>query len=488
MEKNNPLLPFAFTRSTSGISNEVHLDTTPRPRAVIDENASSMYHTRTPDTKKSFARPTLTTAPGLKRRVGESFNEKDDIKRRVTAFEGLDSDEPTMIDTTSTDFSQDELFQRSFLDGESAGKSHYETIPPSSPPIDTYLSSEYDPYAKFSMPLSPSQRINSDAHYGSSPSKPSVVRLDSETDFGIDKFNRFRPPENQCPSTDRDFSMTAEAKEERKKMIYSKARDIVIAAFEDMKTSIDLESMGLNEVPSEIKDLNDLVVIGQDSTQIIFQLYLTNNDIRVLGPPLFKFTKLNVLALRQNKIERIPALIKNMVRLTDLSIGANRIKFLPWQILNLPVLQSFRAGPNPFLKVPNDAIEIKSMTLNPIKNKRFVSRIEYFKDDEKLIPSLKSLCLSKIAQYDVSYQEARQWRKNTPRLYHESIKKAIAQGNFEETCAECDRLITDPVAEVIEWWDFLQNNQIPFKKEFCSGMCVKRYSRRVIEDSDSDEL
>ena len=43
MDKQNPLLPFAF--STSSITDEVPLNTAPRNRLIIDENASSMYHT-----------------------------------------------------------------------------------------------------------------------------------------------------------------------------------------------------------------------------------------------------------------------------------------------------------------------------------------------------------------------------------------------------------------------------------------------------------
>lgn len=479
MDKQNPLLPFAFSQNSQSL-RDVQLNTTPRSRATIDENALSIYHDRT-STSSVTNRPSIPLgfAPTLKRRMGESFNEKDDVKRRVTGYDEPYSEEPTMVDSTSTDLDYEDYkpFQK-----------HQPIGIPSSPPLAPSLSSDFDPSNKFSIPLSPSFKENVDPPSEFSPTKlkynSSIMKhkLGSEPDFGIDKFNRFRPSVNQCPSTDRDVTSSIEEDAERQRVLNVKARGIVIEAFEDMKTTIDLEGMGLTEVPHEIKDLNNLVVFGDEPTQTVFQLYLTNNRIRILSPALFKFTKLNVLALRQNKMEKIPALIKLLVNLTDLSLGTNRLRFLPHQILDLPRLNSFRAGPNPFLKVPEDAMAAATVTLNPVKTKKYVSKINYLKDRSKQVRSLKSFCLSKIATYDVSYQETKEWKRNTPRIYHDPIIHAISQGNYKETCAECDCILVETFAEVIEWWDILQNKDIPFKKEFCSGACTKKYENRLMRD------
>lgn len=503
MEKDNPLLPFAFTSNSS--LKEVQLNTTPRSRATIDENAKSIYHTRQagslggpPGSSFSGAsfgtgsfkrdRPTLGFAPSLKRRMGESFNEKDDVKRRVTVDDDPESEEPTMVDSTSTDYDDFKNHFHSNYDDKAMGI-------PSSPPVAA-LSSDFEPTHKFNVPFSPSQKDN----YNYPPSEISPTKLKyvnksntimqhklgSEPDFGIDKFNRFRPSANQCPSTDRDITSSIDDDAEKQRILNLRARDIVIESFEDMKTSIDLEGLGITEVPHEIKDLDNLVVFGDEATQPVFQLYLTNNKIRVLSPSLFKFTKLNVLALRQNKIAKVPALIKNLVNLTDLSLGTNRLKFLPYQILELPLLSTFRAGPNPYLKVPEDAIVASSVTLNPIKTKKYVGKITFFKDNHKMVKSLKSICLSTIATYDVSYQETKEWKRNTPRIYHDWIIEAIAHGNYKETCAECNCILVEPFAEVIEWWDILQNKDVPFRKQFCSGGCTKRYKTRLMQDLNYD--
>lgn len=474
MDKHNPLLPFAFTRS---YSNELALNSTPRPRVVIDENAQSIYHDRT-------TRPKLELIPNLKRRMGDSFNEKDNVKKRdiilaaetqgsqeyvsqkVSSFKNEDimsfdhSEEPTVI-YTSDDFQFDK-----------------ELMLPSSPPVA--INSDFD---KFSVPQSPHIDLGSEGSRHQSPNKTYRSRfpttdtetsLDSGPDFCIDKFNRFRPTGNDCPSTDRiDDDID---KLEYQKQTNLRARDIVISAFEEMQPHINLEGLDLTEVPHEIKDLNNLVVFDKS---IIFQVYLTNNKIRFLNPSLFKFVKLNVLGLRQNKLEYIPASIKKLVNLGDLSIGINRLRYLPFQILNLPNLKTFRAGPNPFI-LPTDAIKIPepSVNINNDRKLKFVSEIKYTKNySPKIIPSLKTLCLAKISNYDVSYQETKEWKRSIPKTLHEVVTKGIAQGNYEETCSECDCLIVEPVAEVIEWWDILNNKNIPFKKEFCSGMCVQNYRR-----------
>lgn len=507
MEKNNPLLPFAFTSTSSLSQNDVQLNTTPRSRATIDENAKSIYHTRVggngDGTNTGIGaninsnRPTLGFAPTLKRRMGESFNEKDDVKRRVRTndYDDPESEEPTMVDSTSTDFLDYDDYKRSYSTKDeyhSTSVRHDGAGIPSSPPVaPPNLSSDFEcnnPINKFNLP---SESSPTKLRYVNKTNSIMQHKLGSEPDFGIDQFNRFRPSANQCPSTDTDFTSSIEDNVEKQRMLNLKARDIVIEAFEEMKTSIDLEGMGLTEVPHEIKDMNNLVVIGNELTQPIYQLYLTNNKIRVLSPALFKFTKLNVLTLRQNKIERIPALIKNMINLTDLSLGTNRLKYLPHQILDLPRLATFRAGPNPYLKIPENAICATTVTLNPIKTKKYISKIKYFKNQSQVVKSLKSICLATIATYDVSYQETKEWKRNTPRLYHNLIIDAISRGNYKETCAECNCISVEPFAEVIEWWDILQNRDIPFKKEFCSGACTRRYRRMLMEDSnyeDDDEV
>lgn len=505
MEKQNPLMPFAFTSSAS---EKIALNTTPRNRKIIDENAQSMYHTRGESSKAKG--PTLSIAPTLKRKMGASFNEKDDIKRR-DLFEELDSD-PTFVDSID-DFSNhndhkgnsqydndnDTLDTDTDNDDQHFNKKKQFTrnTLPSSPTMAPQLNSDQSfTNFNFSIPESPAANFPSesqhsdfdfDYHQDQAPvlnrsrsKKITVHELSSETDFGIDSFNRYRNPFQNCPSTDGN----TESEDYRKhiRCLENTANEKIKDAFENMDSCIDLQGLALTEVPNDIKDLDDLVIFTSNSNPVVYQLYLTDNRLRHLSHPLFAFTKLNVLGLRKNKLSKIPSLIIKLQNLTDLSIGTNRLEYLPQEILQLPKLEFLRAWPNPFLSIPDDAIERKPKPAQSLKYKTHFSPIRWKSDTHRCLPSLKTLCLNKIARYDVTYQETKTWKRHTPKVLHRLIAAAITKGQFQETCSECDTILVEPVAEAYEWWYYLQNKNLPIKKEFCSGMCAEKWLSKSMSE------
>lgn len=512
--KENPLLPFAFTRSES---TEIALDTTPRDRKVRDENAESMYHTRNAMTSKSRpALPNNSAPPSLKRKPGESFSERDHIKRRELDDFGSDSTATTDTDVdVGGGHPQDAIFGVNSL-----VLAHSKFGPPSSPPIQlhTHLASEFDFSTKnFDMPDSPDRMDGtnhdeydsvdeSDGEMNNSAvistmatssqlnTSGSIVQalkhLSSDADFGIDRFNRFRAPAFFSTDDDRREKVR---ENDRKNQL--KARDIVLQAFENIQTKINLEGMHLKEVPEEVQDFDDLVVFDMNpsssSSYVSYQLYLTNNKIRVLPPSLFKFTKLNVLALRLNKLTRIPKLICKLKNLTDLYIGTNRLQWLPCTILELKKLSVLLTGPNPFIPVPSDAVEISHSALDGFRCKKFVTRPTHLRghldENSHAPPSLKALCLNSIAKYDVSYQETKDWKKSTPKLHHELIAKTIVSGQYENTCSECDLIVVEPVAESFEWWDILGNKLVPIRREFCSARCMKKWEQSLNEIEERND-
>lgn len=447
MEKNNPLLPFAFT--TSLANEKIALSTDPREKHVIDENAGSMYHTRSRP-----KRPVLATMPAMKRKMGESFSEKDDVKRRDDRadagppshpeFELLPDSHPP------SNSSQAEWDHPAFLAPLLDAAPAYAGLP-SSPPAAM---------ADVTIPDSPEKPLRS----------PKRAHYSSEADFGIDQFNRYTVSSLTRLSSEPDLDDRAP---------YNRARQIILRAFEDVSTSVSLESMHLTDIPHEVKDLNNLVVFDDRPTQLLHQLYLTNNRLSALNPALFSFTKLNVLSLRQNRIRVLPPAVARLVNLTDLNIASNRLPCLPPQILALPRLQTFRAGPNPFIPVPADAVPVEHAG-DPSRRLKYVAPVRYLRG-EKALPSLRSYCLDAIARYDVTYTETKSWKKHTPRLYHALIAEAISMGKYENKCNECDMILVEPCAEAYEWWDVLQNTDIPIKRELCSGRCVKAYEASLLK-------
>ncbi|CAI5757053.1 unnamed protein product [Candida verbasci] len=449
MEKNNILLPFAFS-SINNDNNDI-LDTSPRDKITIDQNANSRFHTRNSSSKA----PVLNFKPRLKRKMGESFNDKDQIKKPDIGEEMEEEEE-----------------EEEEVDGDE--NTHNDTV------IDQLPSSPFTNYdsALPEIDLKPTNFLLNEVK--SSPRKI----LSSEPDFGIDKFNRFKGSsfnetfKTTQPSSVSSTMMDINDDEILKELSYNEARRIIINSFEDIDPVIHLESMNLYELPTEIKDLNNLVVFGNsESEDMKYQLYLTNNKLKFLPPALFKFTKLQVLSLRQNELKSLPPTINKLENLCDFYLSNNRIKFLPWQLLQLNQLENFVAGPNPYLCPPNDVISIGK----DFNNSKLLSRshIKYLSSSTTYLTSLKCLCLNKIAKHDVTYQETKAWKKWTPKLYHNLIIDAIMKGKYNDTCNQCNTIVVEPVAEVFEWWNILQNKNIPIRKQFCCKNCVDLYLKNI---------
>lgn len=432
MNKDNPLLPFAYTK---GDESTIAYDTSPRPRAVIDANASSAFHTRTPQLAppKRVPLPALVIVPRLKRKL-TSYSEHDNHKRQNLASEPNSDDAET----------PDTLY------------------PPLSPPI---LALEYDEFTSQHFNFPPTLPDHDPV---SLPRPPLRAIPSSEADFGIDRFNRYKPLNDEVP--------TSEVDPHSSQIGLDKARQRIMTAFEECNPTLDLEGMELSDIPDEIADMEDLVVIG---TMARFQVYASNNQIRSLQPLLFKFRKIEVLGLRHNKIETIPPLIGELTNLTDINLAANRLKWLPWQFLHLADnLQQFGLGPNPWLAVPDNATEVPLPLDPPTFCRRYRGEIEYHRRPT-VVPLLQTWCLHHLAQFDALYADTKDWKRSMNPVYHELISRAIWSGHYQDRCSQCQMLIVDAMALVYEWWDILQQRNIPIRFQFCSDRCVRRYQNLI---------
>lgn len=444
MNKDTPLLPFAYTKG--GDEASIAYDTSPRPREVIDANASSSFHTRTPDLArnsqmvggppKRVPLPLLVAAvPRLKRKL-TSYSEHDNHKRQNLA-EVPPSDDVETPDTI---------------------------YPPSSPPV---LALEYDEFTSQHFNFPPTLPDHDDPVL-LRPRPPLRAMMPSlDADFGIDRFNRYKPLE-EAPTSEVDPHLL--------QISLDKARQRIMTAFEECNPLLDLEGMELTDIPDEIADMEDLVVIGSHAH---FQVYASNNQLRSLQPLLFQFKKIEVLGLRHNKIETIPPLIGELTHLTDLNLAANRIKWLPWQFLHLaPNLKQFGSGPNPWLPVPDTASEVPLPAEKPTFCRRYRGEIEYHRPQTP-VPLLQTWCLHHLAQFDALYADTKDWKRAMDPMYHELISRAIWCRHYQDRCSQCEVLIVDPMALVYEWWDILQQRNIPIRFQFCSDRCVKRYQNQI---------
>eukprot|EP00043_Microstomoeca_roanoka_P028114 m.16916 g.16916 ORF g.16916 m.16916 type:complete len:311 (-) comp8178_c0_seq1:218-1150(-) len=122
----------------------------------------------------------------------------------------------------------------------------------------------------------------------------------------------------------------------------------------DSAPFLDLEGLGLTEVPVEVLRLSQLR-----------GLYLSSNAIDRLPDDLFlALPQLIYLDLRNNRITQLPKTISHAKNLKTLLLGNNRITSLPAELGDLQALTGLNLAGNPIFLPPD---EITHQGVNAIK-------------------------------------------------------------------------------------------------------------------------
>lgn len=114
------------------------------------------------------------------------------------------------------------------------------------------------------------------------------------------------------------------------------ARDWLAAKITDKK--LDLEGLGLVEVPEEIENFADLETLS-----------FKHNKISVVPPSLCRLPKLHQLRLGRNQIEDLPDEMRYLQSLRSLYLSNNKLGILPkacLQLTNLHTLEWTRISAN----------------------------------------------------------------------------------------------------------------------------------------------
>ncbi|KAG0053763.1 hypothetical protein BGZ83_000475 [Gryganskiella cystojenkinii] len=145
-------------------------------------------------------------------------------------------------------------------------------------------------------------------------------------------------------------------KERNHLMVASHVQKLIQEAVEDGVGELDLSNLELNDLPSDIRDLNYAIIYSERGSFSLsknrLKLFLSSNQFSTVPMDVFSLQNLSVLSLRNNNIEVIPPEIGQLHNLVELSLGGNLLKYLPSQIVLLPKLHILTIHPNPFLKPP----------------------------------------------------------------------------------------------------------------------------------------
>ncbi|KAI9505727.1 leucine rich repeat protein, partial [Coemansia spiralis] len=122
---------------------------------------------------------------------------------------------------------------------------------------------------------------------------------------------------------------------------------IIREAVEVGDAHIDLSDLQLEQVPDELAELKDLVVLAPSQTLVTdLQLTLSANRLQHFPLAVCELTNLTTLILSHNRIVHLPPEIGNLASLRELSVAHNRLRVLPLELTRLTCLQTLSVFPN----------------------------------------------------------------------------------------------------------------------------------------------
>ena len=251
----------------------------------------------------------------------------------------------------------------------------------------------------------------------------------------------------------------------------------------------------LQAIPPQIADWKDIVVLGNNKVELTplqphaLQLFLGRNMISELPPQLFLLRNLTVLTLRQNHLTTMSSAIRHLVSLRELNVSGNYLTTLPGAMLELENLSLLVASPNPLLQSENmppptpPPSQPLKLTLNVTTasgsmkdiGRSMVSRTLHFNPRWTEGPArLTEQCLVQIIK-QYKYTELLTMYDLPPDLAAQ-LYNADERREADAVCANCKRLTCEVAGYAIEFWNGVGGSGVvPFKQEFCSGLCMKNH-------------
>lgn len=317
----------------------------------------------------------------------------------------------------------------------------------------------------------------------------------------------------------------------------STAQTMIQSVIDEGKSEVNLDSLQLTEVPEEISDLKDLVILNDNDSLIPkVKIFLSNNQISSISPCVFEVRNITVLSLRNNLVKEIPPAIAKLTNLVELSVGGNMLEYLPAELLKLPKLANLSIHPNPFksinefqllesdgvtednennlsepnarpvytipatigdvkppVHVPNildhDHIQSRRYFASVYQNPNFSKSLHHdeknpdFEDNG--VATLVERTLRVLANHVILTERERR-RLDLDPHFETLIKSAIAALNFGQVCGVCSDLTVLGVGHAFEWWDGIKGNrEVVLKRVFCSVACYRSWEREIRNELDS---
>jgi hypothetical protein len=275
--------------------------------------------------------------------------------------------------------------------------------------------------------------------------------------------------------------------------------------------------MCLEDLPNEVASLKTLskqaeIVQGMLETgtdlEARLRVFLGNNYLTQIPPPLLELTNLRVLSLRNNKLTSIAPKIRQLTQLHTLNIAGNKLTELPFEIIELAQfhkLHELLLDPNPWSPSydhnrtePVQVIEYKDRLIR-IKHSTDPSLQNTTAQTDFAIsnsPSLSELCLRHLAELNPNGQiDFKTFMPpNSPQTVLDRLD--LVQTRSGQRCTRCGRSVVVPGYSWVEWWalnnisdGFTCRRYVPYRRVVCSSKCKGWLNKWCdVEEKEEQEL
>jgi Leucine Rich repeats (2 copies) len=287
---------------------------------------------------------------------------------------------------------------------------------------------------------------------------------------------------------------------------------IVQRCLDKGEESVDLASMSLTSLPSQILSLKTLMkntnlVSGMleygETFETHLRLFVSNNLLRRVPREILDLTNLRELSLRRNKLTSIPPGIRSLVNLETLNISGNKLSFLPFEIVELVRwhrLRTIKARPNQWLPTPRTEdlsfpIDWQSpsawMHLTRWQRKPLADSVT----SSEAVPSLTEMTLRSLSRLTPQSD----FRQFMPPDTSETVLTALgdlydSQLDGGHRCSRCNKTVVRAGHVELEWWELDELGvstsvwrPLPVKRMYCHRDCDGQRNRWCDEPKPNDK-
>jgi internalin A len=161
---------------------------------------------------------------------------------------------------------------------------------------------------------------------------------------------------------------------------YEIALQRIEAARERNATELDLAYLGLTELPPEIGQLSNLILLMANTNQLtnlppeigllgnLQGLSLQGNQLTTLPPEIGQLSELQWLYLDTNRLATLPSEIGQLTQLQRLWLSDNHLTAFPSELWQLSNLQHLSIGDNELTALPSEIVQLNNLCMLDVRN------------------------------------------------------------------------------------------------------------------------